>query len=157
METYSWRGPSWTGVARRSLGICLLLLVVVLWTASNFLASTIFADNSYSKPFFVTYINSSLFIIPLFSIILGRLFKLWRQGRLSQIDSIQSLLLHLDSHDSKREALDMPHPSPFADRQQSENEVDSYGKLGLRATARLSFQFCLLWVLVSEILPTHLL
>ncbi|KAH1345081.1 hypothetical protein KXV68_003989 [Aspergillus fumigatus] len=149
METYSWRGPSWTGVARRSLGICLLLLVVVLWTASNFLASTIFADNSYSKPFFVTYINSSLFIIPLFSIILGRLFKLWRQGRLSQIDSIQSLLLHLDSHDSKREALDVPHPSSFADRQQSENEVDSYGKLGLRATARLSFQFCLLWVLAN--------
>ncbi|KAH1805198.1 hypothetical protein KXV53_008578 [Aspergillus fumigatus] len=130
-------------------GICLLLLVVVLWTASNFLASTIFADNSYSKPFFVTYINSSLFIIPLFSIILGRLFKLWRQGRLSQIDSIQSLLLHLDSHDSKREALDVPHPSSFADRQQSENEVDSYGKLGLRATARLSFQFCLLWVLAN--------
>ncbi|KAH1542689.1 hypothetical protein KXV74_009590 [Aspergillus fumigatus] len=110
---------------------------------------TIFADNSYSKPFFVTYINSSLFIIPLFSIILGRLFKLWRQGRLSQIDSIQSLLLHLDSHDSKREALDVPHPSSFADRQQSENEVDSYGKLGLRATARLSFQFCLLWVLAN--------
>jgi hypothetical protein len=39
MEAYSWRGPSWTGAARRSLGICLLLLVVVLWTASNFLAS----------------------------------------------------------------------------------------------------------------------
>lgn len=39
METYTWRGPSWTGAARRSLGICLLLLVVVLWTASNFLAS----------------------------------------------------------------------------------------------------------------------
>ncbi|GIJ86148.1 hypothetical protein Asppvi_005022 [Aspergillus pseudoviridinutans] len=144
MKTYTWRGPSWTGAARRSLGICLLLLVVILWTASNFLASTIFADNSYSKPFFVTYINSSLFIIPLFSIILGRLFKLWRQGRLSQIDSIPSLLLHLDSHNSKPEAPDVLHPSS-ADRQQSENEVDGSVKLGLRATAKLSFQFCLLW------------
>lgn len=27
------------GLARRTLGICLLLVVVVLWTASNFLAS----------------------------------------------------------------------------------------------------------------------
>ncbi|GIC89264.1 DMT family transporter [Aspergillus udagawae] len=144
MKTYTWHGPSWTGAARRSLGICLLLLVVVLWTASNFLASTIFADNSYSKPFFVTYINSSLFIIPLISIILGRLFKLWRQGRLSQIDSIQSLLLHLDSHDSKPEAPDVLQSSS-ADRQQSENEVDGSIRLGLRATAKLSFQFCLLW------------
>ncbi|KAF7176623.1 hypothetical protein CNMCM7691_003275 [Aspergillus felis] len=148
MKTYTWRGPSWTGAARRSLGICLLLLVVILWTASNFLASTIFADNSFSKPFFVTYINSSLFIIPLFSIILGRLFKLWRQGRLSQIDSIQSLLLHLDSHNSKPEAPEVLHPSS-ADRQQSENEVDGSIKLGLRATAKLSFQFCLLWVLAN--------
>ncbi|KAF7158404.1 hypothetical protein CNMCM5623_003407 [Aspergillus felis] len=148
MKTYTWRGPSWTGAARRSLGICLLLLVVILWTASNFLASTIFADNSFSKPFFVTYINSSLFIIPLFSIILGRLFKLWRQGRLSQIDSIQSLLLHLDSHNSKPEAPEVLHPSS-ADRQQCENEVDGSIKLGLRATAKLSFQFCLLWVLAN--------
>lgn len=27
------------GLARRTLGICLLLVVVVLWTTSNFLAS----------------------------------------------------------------------------------------------------------------------
>lgn len=87
----------------------------------------------------MTYINSSLFIVPLFSIILGRLFKLWRQGRLPQIDSVESLLLHLDSHDSKPQA-------PFADIQQNEDEVDGSAKLGLRATAKLSFQFCLLWV-----------
>lgn len=32
------------GVARRTLGICLLLIVVVLWTASNFLASVSVPD-----------------------------------------------------------------------------------------------------------------
>ncbi|RHZ70412.1 hypothetical protein CDV55_108328 [Aspergillus turcosus] len=85
---------------------------------------------------------SSLFIVPLFSIILARLFKLWRQNRLSQIDSVQSMLLHLDSHDSKPQA-------PFADIQQSEDEVDGSAKLGLRETAKLSFQFCLLWVFAN--------
>lgn len=113
---------------------------------------TIFADNSYSKPFFVTYVNSSLFIIPLFTIILGRLFKLWRQDRLSQIDSFQSLLEHLDSHDSKLE-------TPIIESRNSEDRLDDAGlwtrgttesadtsKLGLRATAKLSFEFCILWV-----------
>ncbi|KAL0263708.1 hypothetical protein SLS55_002689 [Diplodia seriata] len=53
--------PRW----RHTLGITLLLVTVLLWTASNFLASTIFADDTYSKPFFVTYINTAFFVIPL--------------------------------------------------------------------------------------------
>lgn len=32
-------GSILVGAARRTLGICLLLVVVFLWTASNFLAS----------------------------------------------------------------------------------------------------------------------
>ncbi|KAI7781827.1 thiamine-repressible mitochondrial transport protein thi74 [Diaporthe eres] len=57
------------GFARRSLGITLLLVTVFLWTASNFLASYIFSDHTYDKPFFVVYINTSIFaisLIPLF-------------------------------------------------------------------------------------------
>ncbi|KAI8932234.1 hypothetical protein NX059_011113 [Plenodomus lindquistii] len=53
------------GGLRHAVGIALLLMTVFLWTASNFLASTIFADDSYSKPYFVTYINTTFFIIPL--------------------------------------------------------------------------------------------
>ncbi|KAI9733200.1 MAG: hypothetical protein M1818_007318 [Claussenomyces sp. TS43310] len=58
------------GMARRTLGILLLLATVFLWTASNFLASYIFADDSYSKPYFVTYVNTSLFAISLLPILL---------------------------------------------------------------------------------------
>lgn len=57
------------GFARRTLGITLLLVTVFLWTASNFLASYIFSDHTYDKPFFVVYINTSIFaisLIPLF-------------------------------------------------------------------------------------------
>ncbi|KAG6096299.1 hypothetical protein E4U31_005527 [Claviceps sp. LM219 group G6] len=53
------------GVARRTLGICLLLVTVFLWTLSNFLASSIFSDHTYDKPFFLVYANSSVFAISL--------------------------------------------------------------------------------------------
>lgn len=53
------------GVARRTLGIALLLVTVFLWTLSNFLASYIFSDHTYDKPFFVVYINTSVFAISL--------------------------------------------------------------------------------------------
>lgn len=58
------------GVARRTLGIALLLLTVLLWTTSNFLASYIFSDHTYDKPFFVVYINTSVFafsLLPMFA------------------------------------------------------------------------------------------
>ncbi|KAL4890231.1 hypothetical protein BDV59DRAFT_209852 [Aspergillus ambiguus] len=149
------------GVARRTLGICLLLIVVVLWTASNFLASTIFADDTYSKPFFVTYINTSLFILPLFTIVLGRVWRLWRANRLSHVRTLGDLLRHLDADDSSaetrsilrhsadgRDSYDGPvDPETWnAGRVRSAlNSTADTSKLGLRATAKLSFEFCLLW------------
>ncbi|KAG2416448.1 hypothetical protein HFD88_007663 [Aspergillus terreus] len=151
------------GVARRTLGICLLLIVVVLWTASNFLASTIFADDTYSKPFFVTYINTSLFILPLFTIVLGRVWRLWRTNKLSHVRSFGDLLRHLDADSSQAETQSILHHGAEG-RDSDDGPVDPESwnaarvtaalddktqpsKLGLKATARLSFEFCLLWVI----------
>ncbi|CAK7267115.1 hypothetical protein SEPCBS119000_002376 [Sporothrix epigloea] len=53
------------GVGRRSLGIFMLMVTVFLWTASNFFASFILADNTYSKPFFMVYLNTSVFALSL--------------------------------------------------------------------------------------------
>ncbi|PYI11120.1 hypothetical protein BO78DRAFT_458037 [Aspergillus sclerotiicarbonarius CBS 121057] len=151
-------GSMLVGAARRTLGICLLLVVVFLWTASNFLASTIFADDTYSKPFFVTYINTSLFTLPLFTILLSRLLKLWRAGKLYRIRSFQSLLEHLDSHDTKAEAQRILSHDAVAERWRSDEDPETWAaarfdttsrdkpsKLGLKATAKLSLEFCLLW------------
>ncbi|GAP89120.2 putative vacuolar membrane protein [Rosellinia necatrix] len=55
-------------LARRTLGISLLLLTVFLWTTSNFLASYIFSDQTYNKPFFVVYMNTSLFALSMIPI-----------------------------------------------------------------------------------------
>ncbi|KAJ5246199.1 hypothetical protein N7468_001182 [Penicillium chermesinum] len=142
-----------TGRARRTLGICLLLMVVVLWTASNFLGSTIFADGTYSKPYFVTYMNTSLFTLPLFAILLTRTWNLRQANKLQHIHSFSSLLRHLDSDDPKAEEQRSLRRGSFdEDEHVTEgynigNEAQSApeGRLGLRETAKLSFQFCLLW------------
>ncbi|RAL13966.1 DMT family transporter [Aspergillus homomorphus CBS 101889] len=145
--------------ARRTLGIALLLVVVFLWTASNFLASTIFADNTYSKPFFVTYVNTSLFILPLFTIIASRVFKLWRADKLYRIRSVHNLLEHLDAHDTDGEARRIlerrdswdsegrhsPERWATSARETEGTSKEHPSRLGLKETAKLSFQFCLLW------------
>ncbi|KAL1999992.1 hypothetical protein VTN02DRAFT_3707 [Thermoascus thermophilus] len=159
------------GIARRTLGIGLLLIVVVLWTASNFLASTIFADSSFSKPFFVTYVNTSLFILPLIPIIATRLWRVWRSGKLAHVTSWMTLLTYIDSsHDSKADAQGAYRAAPIGDEEDIvveegegaeasrlgllESDIhgggsSGAGKLGLKATARLSFQFCMLWFLAN--------
>ncbi|KAJ0425501.1 hypothetical protein BJY00DRAFT_308243 [Aspergillus carlsbadensis] len=147
------RGSILAGAARRTLGICLLLIVVILWTASNFLASTIFADDTYSKPFFVTYLNTSLFILPFFGIVLSRLWGLFRAGKLYQVQSFENLLQQLDSQysDTESERI-LGHGADGPENEGSERWSTSRlpkehedQKLGLKATAKLSFHFCLLW------------
>ncbi|KAJ6005901.1 hypothetical protein N7451_003845 [Penicillium sp. IBT 35674x] len=148
--------PTRMGMARRTLGICLLLLVVVLWTTSNFLGSTIFADKTYPKPFFVTYLNTSLFTVPLFGVLLSRTIGLWRANKLGQVDSFWSWLHHMDSAESvsadetrvlRRVSIDDEargsgdyDGARYLPKGANEDEM-----LGLKATAKLSFQFCLLW------------
>ncbi|KAJ5697621.1 hypothetical protein N7488_011305 [Penicillium malachiteum] len=144
------------GMARRTLGICLLLLVVVLWTASNFLGSTIFADKTYPKPFFVTYLNTSLFTAPLLGVLGSRTFRLWRAGGLEQVDSFKTWLRLMDSADTsvnfeesralRRVSVDeSARISGDLDSVRYGSKTNVNEKLGLKETARLSFQFCLLW------------
>ncbi|KAJ5199954.1 hypothetical protein N7491_009248 [Penicillium cf. griseofulvum] len=135
------------GISRRTLGIILLLVVVLLWTTSNFLSSTIFADKTYPRPFFVTYTNTSMFMMPLLIIVARRTWALWRLGKLSQITSLRSFLNHLDSHDPKAEEESMLRSGSDEEggRFSRERQDPPSEKLGLKATARLSIQFCLLW------------
>ncbi|SPO00669.1 related to integral membrane protein [Cephalotrichum gorgonifer] len=60
---------------RRTLGISCLTITVFLWTLANFLASSMFSDNSYDKPFLVVYVNSSIFAFSLLGITLRYISK----------------------------------------------------------------------------------
>ena len=144
------------GLARHTLGIILLLVTVVLWTASNFLGSDIFADGSYTKPYFVTYINSSFFTLFLIFVAAK---QLWASG-----GSIQRALQY-DAATSDYapivEEEEMAKPDEEAGTQRARLLVDDHmtsseppkeiaaDRLTLRETAWLSFEFCILWFLAN--------
>lgn len=95
------KSPRKWGMGRHTMGIILLMCVVFLWTASNFLASNILADDSYSHPFFITYINTSFFVVFLIHVIARRVYRMWRRGKLSQVRSLKSFFTSLDVHGMK--------------------------------------------------------
>ncbi|WPG99783.1 Hypothetical protein R9X50_00260200 [Acrodontium crateriforme] len=53
----------WSPALRHAIGWILLSSTVFMWTVSNFLSSYMFADDTYNKPFFVTYCNTAIFIV----------------------------------------------------------------------------------------------
>ncbi len=53
--------------ARYFLGLFLLLAVIILWVVSGALIQSIFSDDSFNSPFFLTYFSNSLFTVYLFS------------------------------------------------------------------------------------------
>eukprot|EP00741_Cyanophora_paradoxa_P024823 tig00000310_g23965.t1 len=50
-------------LGRRALGIFLILLVVVIWVAAAVLIQVIFKDLDYNKPYFLTWFDSSWFVL----------------------------------------------------------------------------------------------
>lgn len=142
------------GVARRTLGIILLLFTVFLWTISNFLASYIFSDDSYSKPFFLVYVNTSLFAVSLIPMVIryvmktgvatikSRAVELWRETRYG----IKPLKTQdgEDSGDAERLLVDDEGSLEALNFPGRRDE-----KLSLRETSWLSLEFCMLWFLAN--------
>ncbi|UKZ70422.1 uncharacterized protein TrAtP1_011402 [Trichoderma atroviride] len=138
------------GVARRTLGICFLLTTVFLWTLSNFLASFIFSDQTYDKPFFLVYFNTSMFAISLIPMFIRYLAQRGIHGLRSDIRRIWAEYRY-------RAAA----ANPTTDEEGSEVHerllVNEHGpgwnstdeKLGFRETAVLSLEFCILWFLAN--------
>ena len=89
-----------------------------------------------------------MFMMPLIFIVARRTWALWRHGKLSKITSLRSFLNHLDSHDPKAEEESILRSGSDEEdgRFSRERQDPPSGKLGLKATAKLSIQFCLLWV-----------
>lgn len=50
-------------VKRLILGICVLLVVDLIWVASSELTEYIFKDAHFDKPFFTTYVKTSMFSV----------------------------------------------------------------------------------------------
>ncbi|KAG7288835.1 hypothetical protein NEMBOFW57_005194 [Staphylotrichum longicolle] len=144
------------GVARRTLGIICLLVVVFLWTLSNFLASYIFSDGTYSKPFFLVYINTSCFAFSLIPItiryvmhngvdsLMGAALEMWREKRLGVTplktrDEGEDGRLGGDADDDAGQRL-LVDDEASLDLPSRGQDMLSFGE-----TARLSLEFSMLW------------
>ncbi|KAL8768922.1 MAG: hypothetical protein Q9209_004977 [Squamulea sp. 1 TL-2023] len=156
------------GVGRHTLGIILLSTTVFLWTASQFLASDLFADHTYSKPYFVTYVNSSFFAILLVPVLLQRLLSsngirrhLLRQRQKDTkyvllAEDERNTLVKTVSKDARVADGDYVNDGSNANYP-TENTGTSKGvvleaiveKLTIRDTAWLSLEFSMLWFVAN--------
>ncbi|KAJ7110100.1 hypothetical protein C8R44DRAFT_801373 [Mycena epipterygia] len=126
-----------------AVGIGLLLIVVVLWTSSNFVTQGMY-QGGFEKPFLVTYLNTSAFALYLVPFQLRRWWRRrrgWADGGEVRRGRAQYQPLTADPNAEEPEADIPPIFTP-----PSEEELPP---LTIRETARLSFVFCFLWFIAN--------
>ncbi|EGN96861.1 hypothetical protein SERLA73DRAFT_185071 [Serpula lacrymans var. lacrymans S7.3] len=117
-----------------AIGIGLLLVVVFLWTFSNFLTQDLF-EGGYDKPFLVTYLNTTAFAFYLFPFVIRKYWASYRKQDSISTGTYQPLRQDLSStseftiDDVPIETRDTP--------------------LTPRETARLAFYFMFLWFIAN--------
>ncbi|KIM30619.1 hypothetical protein M408DRAFT_66400 [Serendipita vermifera MAFF 305830] len=109
-----------------AIGIFLLLIVVFLWTSSNFITQVRTVEG-FDKPFLVTYLNTSSFAIYL----IPSLYRYLRRNSKSQD-------LPYD--------YQPPEPEPEPARASSDDDLPP---LTTRETASLASTFCVLWFIAN--------
>ncbi|KAI0331943.1 hypothetical protein GY45DRAFT_1400890 [Cubamyces sp. BRFM 1775] len=120
------------------VGILLLLVVVLLWTTSNFVTQDLFEDG-YEKPFLVTYLNTSAFSLYLLPYLFRRYYgrndqKVGGRGR---HEGYEPLLTDVDAAGTLGATVtDIPDKSVSK-------------PLTTRETAHLAAVFCLLWFIAN--------
>ncbi|KAK4541011.1 hypothetical protein LTR36_008380 [Oleoguttula mirabilis] len=171
LESTAGASKRWTKW-RRVVGLLLLAVTVILWTASNFLASTIFADNTYSKPYLVTYVNTSFFIIPLVPMLVRKALqhpgelRHWRDDWRQKLRQQYTPLKHEEDADDsaytdiprdrrRRESMNasqelllgeqMENSQILSFRNAPADDAVPLPPLRLSEIAKLSLEFCLLW------------
>ncbi|KAH9898071.1 hypothetical protein C8Q73DRAFT_683578 [Cubamyces lactineus] len=123
------------------VGILLLLVVVLLWTTSNFVTQDLFEDG-YEKPFLVTYLNTSSFSLYLLPYLFRRYYgrKDQKVGGRGRHEGYEPLLTDVDAADTLGatglEAADVPNKNMSK-------------PLTTRETAHLAAVFCLLWFIAN--------
>ncbi|AJS90662.1 hypothetical protein H812_YJM1401M00116 [Saccharomyces cerevisiae YJM1401] len=126
---------------RWTLGLLMLGLVIILWVLSSFLINLIFEDDSYRKPFFITYINTAAFIFYLFPTAKAVVVNYKDTGR---ANVHRELIMEEEGtgSDSNR-SVDMT--SPLLTNLEAGTHANQKKRLTLYETIKLSAEFCMLW------------
>ncbi|AJS62731.1 hypothetical protein H749_YJM195M00116 [Saccharomyces cerevisiae YJM195] len=126
---------------RWTLGLLMLGLVIILWVLSSFLINLIFEDDSYRRPFFITYINTAAFIFYLFPTAKAVVVNYKDTGR---ANVHRELIMEEEGtgSDSNR-SVDMT--SPLLTNLEAGTHANQKKRLTLYETIKLSAEFCILW------------
>lgn len=141
------RNPAWTKALQNILalhkndyvvGIGLLLLVVLLWTLSNFVTQDLY-EGGYNKPFLVTYLNTSSFALYLLPFLLRHW---WSRNELiaDQYQSLSTDVEVLEQYEARANTSDEP---------QVPLQEAALPPLTTKQTAQLACFFCLLWFIAN--------
>ncbi|KAF8225073.1 hypothetical protein L208DRAFT_1409149 [Tricholoma matsutake] len=141
--------PSSSSPATRQLrgasyvsGILLLLIVVFLWTASNFITQALFQEG-YDKPFLLTYLSTSSFALYL----LPGLVRQWRNGK--------TRFGRFSLRDAGYQPVTTGTRLGSGDSDVQEEEdlqpiiTEGLHPLTTRETVDLAFTFCFLWFIAN--------
>ncbi|KAI9457732.1 hypothetical protein F5148DRAFT_1221968 [Russula earlei] len=134
--------------ARRdyAVGICLLLLVVLLWTTSNFVTQDMFVGG-YGKPFLITYLTTSTFSLYLLPFLIRRYIRRHHDasdltGGWGPPDGYEPLANEDGEPSSTSPQRHPSHLSPVS-------TSTDLPPLTTRETAQLASVFCFLWFLAN--------
>ncbi|KAK7694877.1 hypothetical protein QCA50_002065 [Cerrena zonata] len=134
------------------IGICLLLVVVFLWTSSNFLTQGLF-DDGYGKPFLITYLSTSSFALYLLPYAIRKIIRRDYGSAAQSSGRGRQGYQPLGTED-------IPHiltpPSPQTLHSNEHVAESSLAPLTERETAKLAAWFCLLWFVANWTLNTAL-
>ncbi|KAF8167994.1 hypothetical protein B0H34DRAFT_792654 [Crassisporium funariophilum] len=130
-----------------AVGIGLLLLVVFLWTASNFVTQDLY-EGGYNKPFLVTYMNTSAFSLYLIPFSLRRWWSRYESSKSLVPQGIANGYQPLANFEGSSEEAFEQTSDNSPDHQTLVTE--SYlPPLTIKETAHLAFTFCLLWFIAN--------
>ncbi|KAH9969008.1 hypothetical protein BC827DRAFT_1167055 [Russula dissimulans] len=129
-----------------TIGIALLLLVVFLWTTSNFVTQDLFVGG-YGKPFLITYLTTSTFSLYLLPFLIKRYIRRYYASNttngLGPSDEYEPLV----NEDETPSGTTPPHRSSYVPPEPTGSA--GLPPLTIRETAHLASVFCFLWFLAN--------
>eukprot|EP00026_Physarum_polycephalum_P008125 Phypoly_transcript_08203.p1 GENE.Phypoly_transcript_08203~~Phypoly_transcript_08203.p1 ORF type:complete len:412 (+),score=31.56 Phypoly_transcript_08203:177-1412(+) len=144
---------------RHLIGLCLAVCVVIIWVSSSVLIQMIFQDADFNKPFFLTYLSTSLFSVYLFGFAIR--WKKWT-ANLGFPSLSKNYTTPVESQDRVDEDLSQDRadedlsqdrvdadPSQDTPADNTQNTTKTLTKLSVYEVIKLSALFCPIWFIAN--------
>jgi len=133
-------------ISKKIVGVILIGCVVVLWVGSSVLIQFVFKNQRFDKPLFLTYYDTSLFMLYLF----GFLFVgSWRKSLIYYLKGFSSLWNHQNNITLVADAADATSGNNGTDRLTDEQSIRNKRYYNIPHTIATSLILCPMWFLAN--------